>query len=190
MAAAQGYISLARFEKLYKDQKPYYEYWFGEAIQKAMPTALHGTFQPVLAMILFQRGWKAATEVRLKLSEMAQPIPDLIADARRIEFPYPTEPFDLCVEILSPDDDIQVTFQKCAHYLDWRIGSAWIIDPIKRKAHIMTLESPAPVELDTNGVLTAGRVDARVSIPLAELFGVVDKMVGTSESSDENPAKS
>jgi len=178
MAAAQGWISLARFENLYKDQKPYYEYWFGEAIQKAMPTALHGTFQPVLAMLLFQRGWKAATEVRLKLSGVAQPVPDLIADGRRIEFPYPTEPFDLCVEILSPDDDEQVTFRKCAHYLDWHIRCAWIIDPEERKAWIMTLESPTPAEVGLSGSLTAGEGETAISLPLSELFETVDKIVG------------
>jgi len=180
MAAAQGWISLARFENLYKDQKPYYEYWFGEAIQKEMSTALNGTFQPVLAMLLFQRGWKAATEVRLKISGVAQPVPDLIADGRRIQFPYPTEPFDLCVEILSPGDDGKKTFEKCAHYLDWHIKGAWIIDPEKRKAWMMTLENPAPTEVDPLGSLTAGEGETAISLPLTELFETVDKIVAPS----------
>jgi len=180
MAAAQSFLSLARFETLYENQKPHYEYWFGEAIQKDMPTSLHGIVQPLLAMLLYQRGWKAATEVRLKLSALAQPVPDVIADAKRIQLPYPTEPFDLCIEILSPGDEIRKVFPKAAHYLDWGIASVWIIDPDQRKAYSMTRESPSPVEVDMAGSLTAGTAEAAISLTLKELFAEVDKMLGTN----------
>ncbi len=118
MAAANSFLSLERFENLYREQKPHVEYWFGEAIPKDMPTSLHGILQWILAMLLAQRGWKTATEVRLKLSALAHPVPDVIADAKRIQLPYPTESFDLCAEILSPGDDPRKMFQKAAHYLD------------------------------------------------------------------------
>ena len=174
MAATYGFLSLEQFEALYREQKPHVEYWFGEAVPKNMPTSLHGVYQWILAMLLAQRGWKAATEVRLKLSALAHPVPDVIADSRRIQLPYPTEPFDLCIEIISPGDDRRKVFQKAAHYLDWGIGSVWIIDPEQRKAFSMSRDSAVPVELDSTGTLTAG---SNCTLPLEDLFREVDKIL-------------
>jgi Uma2 family endonuclease len=123
MAAAPGFLSLEQFERLYQDEKPHFEYWFGSVEQKATPTSLHGVLQIVLAMLLIKRGWKTASEVRLKISSVAHPVPDLIADRKRIQGPYPTEPLDLCIEILSPGDDLKKTFQKAAHYLDGELAA-------------------------------------------------------------------
>jgi Uma2 family endonuclease len=174
MAAAPGFLSLEQFERLYQDEKPYYEYWFGGVEQKAMPTSLHGTLQWILAMLLARRGWKASIEVRLKISSLAHPVPDVIADHKRIETPYPTEPFDLCIEILSPSDDLKGTFQKAAHYLDWGIRCVWIIDGERRKAYSMSLEQPNPIELGISDSLTAG-TPAQPFLLLEELFDEVDK---------------
>jgi hypothetical protein len=44
----------------------------------------------------------------------------------------------------------------------------------------MTLESPAPSEVDPAGSLTAGQGETAISLPLTELFEAVDKIVGTS----------
>jgi len=76
-----------------------------------MPTSLHGTAQLVLGMLLFSRGWKAASEVKLKLSPFANPIPDLVADPKAIESPFPTKPLALCIEILSPSMSPATSFK-------------------------------------------------------------------------------
>ena len=172
MATAAQFLPLEQFEKLYAGEKPYYEYWFGEAIQKTMPNSLHGTIQGIVFMLVAARGWKVACEVKLKLSPFANPVPDLIADPSPIESPYPTKSFALCIEILSPDDDLRRLFQKCAHYLDWGIHTAWMIDPEKRKAYSMTLSQPQPAELFLADSLTA---DPALSLPMRELFEQVDK---------------
>ena len=175
MAAAPSFLSLEQFESLYRGEKPHFEYWFGEAIQKSMPTYLHGTFQWVLAMLIARRGWKSATEVRLKLSALASPVPDVVADRRRIENPYPTQPFDLCIEILSPEDDLRKTFQKAAHYLDWGIGCVWIIDPDRPIAYSMSTAHPAPVQLAPSDRLT--NPDGEPVLSLQELFAEVDAVL-------------
>jgi hypothetical protein len=36
-AAASNFLSVQQFDELYEREKPYYEYWFGEAIQKPIP---------------------------------------------------------------------------------------------------------------------------------------------------------
>lgn len=183
MAAAPSFLSLEQFESLYRGEKPHFEYWFGEAIQKSMPTSLHGVFQWVLAMLLFRQGWKASSEVRLKLSAHAHPVPDLIADRFRIQNPYPTEPFDLCVEILSPNEDLRRTFQKAAHYLDWGIGCVWIIDPDRRMAYIMSAAHPNPIELKSSDSLTAGP-KSQPLFSLSELLAEVDAVLTETQPQD------
>ena len=177
MAAAPDYLSLQQFEQLYSGEKPHFEYWFGEAIQKSMPNSLHGLVQLILGMLLLQRGWKAGSEVRLKVSNVAHPVPDLVADRTALQFPYPDKPVALCVEILSPNDTLRSVFAKAAHYLDWGIGSVWIIDPERRKAYTMSVQDSRPIELLASDNLTAGAGDYPLSISLIELFAELDKQL-------------
>ena len=175
MAAAPDYLSLEQFERLYEGEKPRYEYWFGEAIQKSNPTSLHGLVQLVLGMLILRRGWRAGSEVRLKISNVAHPVPDIVASSTSMGSPYPEQPVDLCVELLSPGDTLRDVFRKAAHYLDWRIGVVWIIDPERRRVYAMSIENPQPIELADSDSLTAGSGSRAIAIPVSELFGELDK---------------
>ncbi|MDQ2844445.1 MAG: Uma2 family endonuclease [Acidobacteriota bacterium] len=170
MAAARDFLSLERFEQLYSGKKPNYEYWFGEAIQKSMPTSLHGFLQLAVAMVLKQHGWKAGPEIRLKMSKVANPVPDVVASMTRLENPYPTSQVDLCVEILSKGDKVREMFRKGAHYIHWGIATVWIIDRGKRKAYLMSAEHPAPLQIELSGKLTAGTGKQIVTVSLADLL--------------------
>lgn len=110
MAAAPTPLSLDQFHRLYDGKKPYYEYWFGEVIQKPMPKILHGAMQFVIMLLLNARGWNVFPEIRLKLHPHAEPVPDVIALrwGEKVEGPYPTKPFGLCIEIVSPGDSLKV----------------------------------------------------------------------------------
>jgi Uma2 family endonuclease len=175
MAAAPDFLSLKEFEDRYIGQKPNYEYWFGEAIQKSMPTSLHGFLQFILMTLISRAGWATASEVRLKISRLAHPVPDVVADRTRIEDPYPTTPLDLCVEIISPGDVLREVFVKAGHYLDWGIGTVWVIDGYRRTAYSMSLEQPAPVETRYSDSLVAGSGEHSLAIPLSEVFAELDK---------------
>ena len=180
MASARTFLTPDGFDSSRgEEEKPYLEYWFGEAIPKQMPTAVHGVFQWILAMMLDRLGWRTATEVRLMLSSFARPIPDLVADPITIEDPYPVKPFGLCVEIMSPQDDLSQLFKKAAHYLDWKVDNVWIIDPQDRKAYSMTLSSPAPVEITADGQLVASSAGKNISLALHELFAEVDSRLSS-----------
>lgn len=174
MAVSSHFLSLAQFDELYLDTKPYYEYWFGDAVPKAMPTALHSAIQAILITMLFARGWRALPELKLKLSRLAQPVPDLVVSKEPIETPYPTKPFPLSVEILSPEDSLRKVFEKGAHYLDWGIEFVWIIDPVGRRAFTMSLSHPAPVEVSLNESLAASN---GLSISLGELFEQAERQL-------------
>lgn len=175
MATAPSYLTVEQFEQLYGNEKPNYEYWYGEAIRKPMATLLHAYIQGLLFMLLKSRSWRVGTEATLRISPLAHPIPDLIADPHHIEGPYPTRPIALCVEILSPEDDLRQVIRKAAHYLDWGIRHVWIIDPENRRAFSMSFDNPAPVEISLDGHLSAGPEPA-ASVSLSELFAEVDRM--------------
>ena len=79
MAAAPQHLTLEEFDRLYGGQKPYHEYWFGQAVQKPVPNRIHALLQYILSKLLEEIGLIPGAEVRLMLSEEAQPLPDLIA---------------------------------------------------------------------------------------------------------------
>ncbi len=75
MAVSSQFLSLAQFNERYGNEKRYRGYWFGEAVPKATPTALHSAIHAVLITMLLGRGWLALPEVKLKISRLAQPVP-------------------------------------------------------------------------------------------------------------------
>lgn len=175
MAAAPGFLSAEKFEQVYGDGKPHYEYWFGEAIQKHMPTLLHSILQGLLFALIRQRGWHAATELRLKISKLAYPVPDVAASSSQLEGPYPTRGVELCVEILSPGDSLKALFAKGAHYLDWGVGTVWILEGEQQRAFRMSLDKPEPEPISLVGSLTAGTEEGALSISMRELFDELNK---------------
>lgn len=184
MAAAPTPLSLDEFHRLYDGEKPYREYWFGEVVQKPMPKVLHGALQILLGILLHARGWNALSEVRLKLHPQAEPVPDLIAlrKGEKIEGPYPTKPFGLCIEILSPGDSLKKLFKKADYYVSWGVSYVWIIDPQVRTAWMVTAEEPGPIWIHPDGALRADDIE----LPLQELFAELDKKMDGISLADED----
>lgn len=173
MATAASHLSIEEFHRLYDGVKPYREYWFGEAIPKPMPTSLHGAIQFALMTLFRSRGWKAASEVRLKIVRDAEPVPDVIASRDKIEQPYPTRANGICVEILSPEDRLKNTIRKANYYIEWGFQCAWIVDPNTRSAWIVDSDHCDGLWIHPDGALTAEGIE----IPLPELFAEVDNLV-------------
>lgn len=171
--ATATYLSLEEFHRLYDGAKPAYEYWFGEAIQKPMPTILHSALTSVLVMLLRTRGWFTFPEATIRMVPNAAPVPDLVANRKPLPGPYPTQPFDICIEILSPGDRLKSTIEKGKHYLSWGIRNVWIIDPESRTAWMLNPEHPDGVWVHPDGNLIA----EDTQIPLPEMFAEVDRMI-------------
>jgi Uma2 family endonuclease len=177
MAAHPLPLSIEEFHRRFDGAKPTYEYWFGEAIQKPMPTVLHGIVQLIVAMLLERAGWNTSPEVRLKIVPDAEPVPDLIAIRGKFKNLYPTIAPELCVEILSSGDTLPRAFKKAERYVNWGSQCVWIIDPEKRTAWTLSAERmPEPVWVPPNGVLRIGET----SIELEALFAEVEKKIETS----------
>lgn len=174
MSVAAPRLSIEDFHRFYDGVKPHREYWFGEATSKTVPTSLHGAVQFVLMLLLRAYGWNALPEIALKLSPDAEPIPDVIASRKKIEQPYPTKDFELCIEISAPGDLLKKLFEKGDYYLRRGVQNVWIVDPEARTAWAMTSERPEPIWIHPDGSLTA---DDETVIPLPQLFAEVDKIL-------------
>jgi Uma2 family endonuclease len=130
---AEHKLSLEEFHARYDGEKPYYEYWAGEAVQKAMPTVLHSVVQAEVTALLWSLGFKSGPEIRLKLAPEYEPVPDVIAmEGAWPSLSYPTEPFEIVVEILSPDDSFSSVLRKCRLYEKWGIRRILVVDPMER----------------------------------------------------------
>jgi Uma2 family endonuclease len=131
-ATQEGLLTLEEFRVRYAGEKPYYEYWAGEAIQKSMPTWLHGLIQTIVASLFKDIGYRSASEVTLRLDKEYEPVPDVIAVDSPLKQPYPTRAFAVVVEILSPDDPFSRVLRKCRLYERWEIQKIIVIDPETR----------------------------------------------------------
>ena len=166
-AVAERKLSLESFHALYREEKPYFEYWDGEAIQKSMPTRLHSLIQEILVRLLGAMGFDSGQEITLKLDPAYEPIPDVIAAEGPIGDPYPTEPFEIAIEILSPDDSFSRVLRKCRLYETWGIRQVMVVDPHARL--VWSFENGSPRE--TNTIARRGER----SITAQELWAEVDR---------------
>jgi Uma2 family endonuclease len=133
MATATNSLTLEEFRSRYAEEKPYYEYWFGEAVQKSEPTLFHVLLVKILMSFLDRAGYESGAELELRIDQNWQPKPD-VAAMSTIEAPYPTKPVDVVVEVLSPDDRMQRVIEKCRQYVRIGIPAIFIMDPELRYA--------------------------------------------------------
>ena len=163
-------LSLEAFHARYAGEKPYFEYWNGEAVQKTFPTRLHSVVQGKLVSLLGAMGYDSGLEITIKLDPAYELVPDVIAAEGRITDPYPTEPFEVVIEILSPDDQFSRVLQKCRLYETLGIRQIVLVDP--RDRVVFSCENGSPRESDIiakrgERVITAQELWAEVDCALS-----------------------
>ncbi len=127
-------VTVENFDRQYGREKPYFEFWFGEPVQKKMPTWMHSLLQKIIMRLLDDAGYESGAEVKLKISAEFQPLPDVSAVLPgEVELPYPTRPVEVVVEILSPDDQFSQMLAKCQFYAELGIKHIYLIDPAARQ---------------------------------------------------------
>jgi Uma2 family endonuclease len=171
-ATKEGLLTLEEFRVRYAGEKPYYEFWAGEAIQKSMATGRHGLIQKVMMRLLDDIGYESLSEVTLRIDTEYEPVPDVIAVDPPPPQRYPTEPFAVVVEILSPDDSFSRVLRKCRLYERWGIQRIIVIDPAARV--VWSFEDGIPIE--TSMLARRGAKEATVS----ELWAEVDRRMAAS----------
>lgn len=142
MAAVAGPLTFQEFALLYQSSERPYEFWHGALVEKSMATWLHSLLQVILSEALRRAGYKAATELDLRLDPEFAPRPDVAAGRQSIPTPYPTEPgqIEIVIEILSPDDAMTRVLAKCEEYVRIGIEQVYLADPQAESAWIWNRE--------------------------------------------------
>jgi len=126
MAPATTALTVQEFDAIYGHQAGW-EYWFGEARRKPVPTKLHGVLQFLLGELLRRAGYIVTGESDLKIASDWQPRPDVCGVLADVNEKYITSPEDVVVfEVRSEDDAI---VEKCRHYSEIRIEQIFVFDP-------------------------------------------------------------
>jgi Uma2 family endonuclease len=135
-------LTLEEFERRYAGSDRAYEYWHGEVVEKGMPTWLHAVLQMIVGEVLRKAGYKAATEIELRLDPQFAPRPDVAAGRQSVPTPYPTKPeeIEIVVEILSPEDAMGRVLAKCKEYARIGIEQVYVADPESETAWIWNRE--------------------------------------------------
>ncbi len=126
-------LTFEQFLEKYRDCDRPYEFWYGEAIPRSMPTVVHGLLQQIIMRLLYDAGLISASEVELRVDPEAHPRPDVIARATKFPVkPYPTEGLEVVVEVISEDDKFQHLREKCRKYQEWGCRFIYAVDPSDR----------------------------------------------------------
>lgn len=155
MALVATQLTVGEFDRIYGHEAGW-EYWFGEARRKPVPTFLHGVLQIVLAELLRLAGYISTVESDIHSDPDWRPRPDVYGVLHEIEGTYATKPVDVVVEVLSEGDDI-VT--KCQHYSQIEIPQVFVLSPEARTIARWDGQALLPV-LDVelaNGVTITGK---------------------------------
>lgn len=132
MATTETKLTLAQFQEQFSRSERAYEFWYGEAVPKGMPTWVHGLLQIIIAELLKEAGFSAAAEVELRIDPEAHPRPDLIASKSKARGAYPTQAANVVVEIVSDDESYSYLKEKCRKYQAWGFGRVFVVDPSDR----------------------------------------------------------
>lgn len=176
MATATTLLTLEEFNARYANEHGY-EYWFGEVVQKAMPTWLHSVLQGLLFELLHRLGYVSGTELELRIDPNWQPRPD-VAAALKVEGRYPTKPVDIVVEILS-DDPMTRVFEKCRHYARIGIPQIFVFDPESKTAWEWSRQTGNLERVQTLHLKNGASLD------VAEVWAELDARLRAGNSSPE-----
>lgn len=128
MATSATFLSVTEYESIYGSESGW-EFWFGEAVRKPVPTKFHGILQMLLGELLRLAGYISTVEAELRNVADWRPRPDVYGVLEDFEGDYPVLPVDVVFEILSPGEDIA---EKCRHYAESLIPAIFVFDPVEQ----------------------------------------------------------
>lgn len=132
MATATQKLTFEEFEAQYGQLDRTYEFWYGEAIPKGMPTWVHGLLQKIVMQLLEEAGYFTAPEIELRIDPEARPRPDVVATKTKPRGKYPNQGLDVVVEIISEDDKLSIVREHCHKYHSWGCRRIYLVDPKDR----------------------------------------------------------
>lgn len=125
-------ITAIEYDRLYAHEAGW-EYWFGQARRKPVPTELHGVLQLILGHLLRLAGYRASSETELRVIPDWYPRPDVLGVFGRPLERYPTRPIDVAFEIWSEGEDAE---EKCRLYAQIGIPQIFYFFAEKQESYL------------------------------------------------------
>jgi len=162
MPATTTLISVEEY--LHSMYHPDCDYVDGEVQERNLGEWDHGTLQAELAAYLLnrRREWniRVITELRIRVSPTRVRIPDIcVLDISHPRQPVLSTPPLLCIEVLSPSDNLARVQNRIADFREFGVPYTWLINTKSRRAWVNSVEV-------VDGVLRAGHIE----VPIVELF--------------------
>jgi Uma2 family endonuclease len=167
MATAPRHL-IGETQYLHTSYRPDCDYVDGVVLERHLGTHPQGRLQTLIAAYLLQREqqWQihAVVEVRLKIRARQYRVPDVMVLRAAGAYPAVIEEAPLlCVEVVSPDDNLADLVVRAGDYLSIGVPVTWILDPAAKRAFVYSGEGTVEWLED---VLRWGRVE----LPIGELF--------------------
>lgn len=146
MAAAASSLPVSVEDYLHTVYKPDVDFVDGTLEERHLGEIDHWRVQRSLLQALIpgesQHGYFVVQETRLQVSPTRFRVPDTCL-MRQEDLPERilTRAPLLCIEVMSPEDRLPRLVQKCHEYLAMGVPTVWILDPIRRAAHILGSDS-------------------------------------------------
>ena len=158
-------------EYLNTSYHPDREYIDGEIVERNLGEKVHSRIQGKLISYLDNRSHEFRIEVfpaqRVQVSPTRFRTPDIAVMLLPVsDEPIVTSPPFLCIEIVSKDDTMQYMLEKVDDYLNFGVPYVWIINPLNKKAHVVT-RAAGWVEARSGALETK---NPNISVPLSILF--------------------
>ena len=168
-------------EYLSTSYRPDCDYIDGEVKERNLGTRAHGFLQGIIAAIFFANmdAWNivAGPEIRTRVASTRVRTPDVCV----MRNSDPADPVVqvaplICIEVLSPEDSLHSQRDRVDDYFSMGVEHIWMLDPIRRQAHIAT---PSGYDLCETGELTVPGTPIRVV--LAEIFATLNRCLPRPE---------
>jgi Uma2 family endonuclease len=162
-------ITSTEYDRLYASESGW-EFWFGEARRKPIPTQFHGILQLLLGYLLKMAGYRASTETELRIIPDWYPRPDVTGIQKGLIERYPTEPVDVVFEVLSEGEEV---IEKCRLYAQIGIRQVFYFDPELRRIYVWrdgALIPTTDVQLANGSIITGKELWAEFEFDLNRLI--------------------
>jgi len=166
MTATTAQISIEEY--LRTSYRPDCDYVDGEIQERNLGEWDHATVQANLTgyLITHRREWnvRTKTELRIRVTPTRVRIPDICVLLPSAPYePVLTVPPFLCIEVLSPSDNLARVHKRIAEFIAFGVPYVWLINTGTRQAWIYNAEGETEVQ---DGVLRA----AQIEVPMSEIF--------------------
>ena len=155
-------------EYLRTNYDPDCEYVDGQIVERNLGEKTHSRIQGEFIFHLRARakelGMEVLPEQRVQVSPKRFRIPD-VTILRKSDERIVTSPPFICIEVLSKDDTMYYMQEKIDDYLRFGVPYIWIINPLIKKAYVVTRAGMVEATL---GVLETK--DPAISLPVSALF--------------------